>query len=690
MIEPMEAACNGLSNQLFWVGTMSHKLTRHCLDSLSFYLSIILLFLSGRSLFLLQHLDRLGTQDYSIFDIARVFFYGSRYDSAISAYFAAFYFVIFLFLQGRFVAFGKRIYSFLTIVCLWVLVVCDYSFYNYYGDHFNTFFWEFWNNASNAKLVVASVWNEFPVLKISLTLILGCFVFLKIRTFLRNILFSLELRRIHSQPLFTFIGTLFLLAFLCRSTFGKPLTIQDRRVDITAHTFLNIAHRNPIFPLYNSYMEKESLMNLETLLAKKPSEIDSIYSELKKNQVGSSLQYDEKKQLHKIQYDVKGRLGQILTKKPKHIVILFLESYSSWPLFDRDEGFSKELTEGMRSLIPDSIYFENHFSAADGTLKNIGAVNYGFPLPPDFNPSLSYRPESFKNFDSKLPNLIKNQNYSTQFFYGGFSNWHRLYEFVPRIGYDHFFSEGSFPDIPHHDFGLHDEDLYQQVLLSLKSKKENSFTFVMTQSNHPPYRIPEHFDSKDVRVPEHIQKIITTDAEEFRMRMLCFKYADRALANFMKEARKEEFFKDTLFIITGDHPFYGLHKNAEDYFAMSNVPLLFYAPELIRPTWKGKHFTKMSNHLDIAPSIISLISDKNILMDTWGMDLFSEQKRDMNLNFYIDCKDEYCLVDRDLFALKDRRLQKVTDPSLEDAVKNEILRAQKAYFYSGLSYLHRF
>lgn len=667
------------------------KWVRHSFDSFALWLTCVALFEVGRLLFLLERLSHLYQEPFQKLDLLRAFFLGVRYDSAIGAYFSLFYFLIFLCFHGSFAQRIKTLFKRVSIASLWILLICDYCFFDYYGDHYNSFFWEFWNNFSNAELVVSSVLGEFPIAKILLTVVLGILAFNKLNTILSRTLVHWGERRFGRKPYVCSFLTLVTLVFLCRSTLmGTTLPIQDGRVDISSNAFINQVHRNPTFRLYNSYKEKLALSDINALLETKHVDQVTLKNELPSVLPGSKVLFEENKQYYKVEHLVNSSLGTVLKRKPKHIVILFLESYSSWPLFESDKTLRDELSSGMRSLIPDSAYFENHFSPGDGTLNNIIAVNYGIPLSRDFNPSLTYRTESLKDFDTKLPKLFKSQGYETQFFYGGFSQWHRLHEVVPRIGFDKFYGENSFPDSPHHDYGLHDEDLYNELLKSLKAKSGSSFTFVMTQSNHPPYRLPASFDAKEIGVPEHLSKLVTVDSEEFRMRLLCFKYADRALAQFMEKAKQEEFFKDTLFVITGDHPFYGLRKEPESYYEMSKVPLLFYAPELMKAEWKGRHSTTMTSHLDIGPSLLSMVHETPVYVPTWGMNLFAGQHRTLNLNFYINCKEPYCVVDRNVFEKKGRELQRINDATKAESIRSSILSWEDRLFYSALTYVARF
>ena len=88
----------------------------------------------------------------------------------------------------------------------------------------------------------------------------------------------------------------------------------------------------------------------------------------------------------------------------------------------------------------------------------------------------------------------------------------------------------------------------------LLQAKNPTFSFIMTLSNHPPYGMPETFMGpvNSSNVPSNLKEKIL-DEENFYKRIRAFAYADEALGLFLKKAKKESYFKETLFLITADH-----------------------------------------------------------------------------------------------------------------------------------------
>ena len=350
------------------------------------------------------------------------------------------------------------------------------------------------------------------------------------------------------------------------------------------------------------------------------------------------------------------------------------------------------MTASIQNIIQEGIFFKAHFAASFGTLKNIIALNYGIPLPKGFHPALSYHKESSKKFDSMFNKHIKSFDYKTSFFYGGFSEWHRLYHLVNLMDYDNFYSESSFPSIRHDPHGLYDEDLFYAFNETIKKENNPSFNFIMTQSNHQPFIYPEDYKNFDETIFDEIKSRTTLQGSEFIKRLKAFSYADYSIGKYIQLAKREKYFKDTLFIFTADHTFLGTSHDPKMFYNLDRIPLVFYAPELMKEEFKGTSFNSMSNHLDILPSLISLITKRTYVLDSWGRNLFEDQVRGKNRNFHnasLSCLDSFCLFDNILYK-KDKEHNFHYAGDLNNPIASKIKKNSDDYYQSGLQYLYQF
>ena len=84
------------------------------------------------------------------------------------------------------------------------------------------------------------------------------------------------------------------------------------------------------------------------------------------------------------------------------------------------------------------------------------------------------------------------------------------------------------------------------------SAKGPTFALLQTLSNHAPFNLPPPAPFNDISGPQQLLP-----------RLNGIRYADWALGNFFDKVSKEPWFKDTLFVILGDHGFPFESKQAE-------------------------------------------------------------------------------------------------------------------------------
>jgi tetratricopeptide (TPR) repeat protein len=78
-------------------------------------------------------------------------------------------------------------------------------------------------------------------------------------------------------------------------------------------------------------------------------------------------------------------------------------------------------------------------------------------------------------------------------------------------------------------------------------------------------------------------------------------YTDRSIKNFMQAYAKRPEYKNTIFIITGDHRLIPITQ--KDELCRFHVPLFIYSPMLK----KAEKFKSISSHWDVTPSLLSFL-----------------------------------------------------------------------------------
>ncbi len=262
----------------------------------------------------------------------------------------------------------------------------------------------------------------------------------------------------------------------------------------------------------------------------------------------------------------------------------------------------------LDSLVGRSLVFDNAFANAERSNKSICAILAGIP---------SFMDDAFMNTgyaDNTLEGLgtrMKQNGYATSFFHGGLNGEYKFDSFSRAAGFDHFFGKDQYPDKAGFDghWGIYDEEFLQFFASKLDGERQPFCAAVFTLSSHDPFPIPAkwkgHFPKGEQEIHESLG------------------YADMALRRFFAKAERSAWYRNTLFVITGDHTYgYNVHPpwftNPAGRFA---VPILFFRPD---GSLSGRNHD-LAQHLDIMPSILDLTGFDGAI-NTFGRSLFKQDR----------------------------------------------------------------
>lgn len=311
------------------------------------------------------------------------------------------------------------------------------------------------------------------------------------------------------------------------------------------------------------------------------------------------------------------------TEKPikKNVVIIILESIG-------DENMHRGITPFLDSLSTQSFYFKNGF--ANGKVSIDAVPSTLSSIPSLMNTSIISSGYSLNKVYG-LPKIMKKQGYTTSFFHGAFNGSQNFDQYCKVAGFDNYFGKNEYvgPEAFDGSWGIWDEEFLQFFNTKLTSFQEPFFTTLFTVSSHNPYTVPKRYHGKFPKGNRKIQESIG--------------YTDYALKQFFKSAKKEKWYKNTLFVFTADHtssePTAEKYKNSVGKF---RIPILFFDPS--NADFKGTQ-EKNFQQIDILPSILDYlhINDKVI---TYGKPFSSDKNFAVYYldNIYHLIKDDYYLA----------------------------------------------
>jgi phosphoglycerol transferase MdoB-like AlkP superfamily enzyme len=303
-------------------------------------------------------------------------------------------------------------------------------------------------------------------------------------------------------------------------------------------------------------------------------------------------------------------LNQYLSKtsddRPPKIKIIIVESMSS-DLFGQRGHNTGVLMPFMDSLSKQSLYFPNGFSTSQRTHNVLPAVLASVPNTIDGN---VFQQLPFPRHYS-LFNLLR-KNYHTQFYCGVRLEYLNMVGLMSHYKTD-YLSKNWNRDIQIHKesvgsaWGFPDEDLFKQAQFDDSCKfnklRKPIFKVFLTISSHDPFIYPNKskwekvvLDKASTIMDKRLRNMIRSQAPSFG----AFSYVDSTLKRFFEVEKERVEFKNTVYIITGDH---GTELYRRNSLSKYNVPILVYSPLLK----KSETSQALVSHNDIAPTILNYL-----------------------------------------------------------------------------------
>jgi phosphoglycerol transferase MdoB-like AlkP superfamily enzyme len=247
---------------------------------------------------------------------------------------------------------------------------------------------------------------------------------------------------------------------------------------------------------------------------------------------------------------------------------------------------------------------------------------------------------------------LKDKGYDTSFFHGAPNGSMGFLGFGNILGFDHYYGMTEYGNDNDFDgsWGIWDEPFMQFMKKTIDTKKAPFFTTLFTVSSHEPYIVPNKYKNKFPKgnIPMH----------------QCISYTDFSFKKFFEAAKKEPWYKNTIFIITADHCNQVDYTNyySEQIMNRLAIPILIFDPN---GKYKGEN-TDLSQHIDIYPTILDMIGYKDPFR-SWGSSLLDKNHKDFVFNYnsgvYYYAEGKYiCTFDGKkaigFYAASDRKLTK--------------------------------
>jgi phosphoglycerol transferase MdoB-like AlkP superfamily enzyme len=422
--------------------------------------------------------------------------------------------------------------------------------------------------------VIATLWNGFRialVLGVGFTILLGTAIYKLLKAA------SADITTWRPLPLLLFWPLLVLLvAFQIRSTMAhRPA--NPAMFALTGDAMVNSLIINSPWSVLDAYNAMGNEANSSEIYGKYPRE--KVFPTVKSAPWLRDLQFTsaDLPTLHKQE-------AVMQRKRPLNLVIVLEESLGA--TFVESLG-GLPVTPELEKLKQEGWWFEQLYATGTRSVRGIEAVVSGYPPTPARSVvKLSLSQQNFYT----LAGGLGRQGYHTEFVYGGEAHFDNMRGFFTGNGFQKVVDRRDMNPVFEGSWGASDEDLFNKSLERLKTLHDSGkpfFSLIFSSSNHEPFQFP------DGRITLHDpQKQTVNNA---------VKYADYALGRFIAEAKKQDYWKDTVFLIVADHD--------NRVYGDSLVPIKkFHIPGLILGAdVKPKVIQPIASQIDLAPTLLSLI-----------------------------------------------------------------------------------
>lgn len=503
----------------------------------------------------------------------QLFLIGLRFDLILMSYIAFLPAVLISLLPDSVLKFFKKFFNFYFIFFLFLFLLMELStldFINQYDTRPNRLFLDY---LIYPKEVVGTLIKSYLPSLIITTILLGIALFFAFKHG-KKIFYPQESN--YKTKLLLFLFVAFFLFWGARGSLTSKRPINASNAIFCSDQMTNSLGLNSLYTVaFAAYAMKHEGD------VKKYGKMDELeaYSRVKKYMDVTEFIPSEVPFLHLQKPD---------TAQPKYNVVIFLQESLGAEYVGCLNGLP--LTPELDKLSKEGLLFTNLYCTGTRSVRGIEQVTAGFlPNPSESIVKLSGSQQGFFT----LADAFGRQNYDTSFIYGGMANFDNMASFFNGNGFKNIIDETDFDKdgkkyAMKGTWGYSDEDLAVKANKYYKNLGNKPFFSLMfSTSNHEPFEFP------DGRIDLYEQPKNTVHN--------AMKYADFSIGKFFELAKKEAYFKNTIFVVIADHNTRTYGKNLVPVNKF-HIPALIIAPNVE----KGSTYDNLASQMDIPSTVLAL------------------------------------------------------------------------------------
>jgi phosphoglycerol transferase MdoB-like AlkP superfamily enzyme len=301
----------------------------------------------------------------------------------------------------------------------------------------------------------------------------------------------------------------------------------------------------------------------------------------------------------------------------KNLIVISAESTQAFVIGLHVNG--QPVAPRLTQLANESLYLANNYepthlgSTADAEFAIMQSL---YPLPVGVVAS-RYDLNQYRG----LPALLADRGYNTFSAVGALPYFWNMDKLHPRYGFQHSYYEGDFQVNERIIAWISDHEFWSQMQPKLLSEREPYMAFMLSSSSHHPYTIPRQYQSLDLGdlegtlVGDYLQAV---------------HYSDQEMGAFIDWLRETGILDRSVLVVYGDHQgFLGGQPELpgvlgfqswdeyEHFKVVKRTPVIIHLPGGAA----ASAYTGTSSHLDVAPTVLSLLGIEDNSTVMMGRDL---------------------------------------------------------------------
>ena len=296
-------------------------------------------------------------------------------------------------------------------------------------------------------------------------------------------------------------------------------------------------------------------------------------------------------------------------KSKPNVVIFILESNAKeyFGSFNKNTTIPKYkgYTPFVDSLAQHSLIFTNAYANGYKSIHAMSSVLAGIPSFKDAFTSSPYP----KQKTESLVSTLKSEGYATSFFHGAPNGSMGFLGYANILGFDHYYGKNEYNNDDDFDgvWGIWDEPFFQYFNTTISKEKQPFMATLFSVTSHEPYQVPDKYKGKFPKGDVNIHQ--------------CIGYTDFALNQFFASAKKQAWFKNTIFVFVGDHGNTIYYDEYKKEMNKNAVAMMIYKPN----TKLIGESTAYAQQIDLYPTILDLIGYEKPFR-SWGRSLVGDKQ----------------------------------------------------------------